>query len=63
MENQNNFKVSDKVRKKKGYTYNGIIVSIFTTLTGKERCVVEIDGTGNCAGMLHIFALTDLELQ
>ena len=48
------FKVGDLVRKRAGYEYPGIIVSVFTTRAGAVRYVVEADHPG-FAGMLHIF--------
>lgn len=51
--------VGDKVHKIKGYGFTGWIVSAFTTLEGKERYVVEMEGSG---GLLHIFAPEQLEL-
>ena len=37
------FKVGDLVRKRAGYEYPGIIVSVFTTRAGAVRYVVEAD--------------------
>jgi len=88
--------VGEKVRKIKGYKFEGIVVAIFPTLTKKHRCVVEVEekqpygwcgGCGvkkslpidrqcadcgellevvqfenNCAGMLHIYSMDDIEL-
>lgn len=54
-------KVGDQVRKKDGYPFPGIVVSVFTTTTGKIRYVVEC--TVPCvAGMLHIYNGSQLEL-
>lgn len=47
----NNFKVGDKVNKKEGYKFPGVIVSIFETTAGKTRLVIEMDNYG----LLHIF--------
>lgn len=44
------FKVGDKVKKIQGYKFDGIVVSVFHTLAGKLRLVVD-----NGDGMLHIF--------
>jgi len=45
------FKVGDRVRKDKGdYIYEGIVVAVFTKLSGKVRLVVEDD-----RGLLFIF--------
>ena len=49
-----------RVRKIKGYKYPGVIVSIFYTLAGQVRYVVEADHP-DFAGMLHIFSDSDLE--
>jgi hypothetical protein len=54
------FKVGDLVRKRAGYEYPGIIVSVFTTRAGAVRYVVEADHPG-FAGMLHIFNGEQLE--
>jgi hypothetical protein len=49
------------VRKIKGYSYPGIIVSVFRTLDGKVRYVVEADPYSDFRGMLHIFGDNDIE--
>jgi hypothetical protein len=49
-----------KVQKIKGYKYPGVIVSVFYTLDGKIRYVVEADHP-SFRGMLHIFSDADLE--
>ena len=54
------FKVGDLVRKRAGYEYPGIIVSVFMTRAGAVRYVVEADHPG-FAGMLHIFNGEQLE--
>ena len=53
-------KVGDLVRKRAGYEYPGIIVSLFTTRAGAVRYVVEADHPG-FVGMLHIFNGDQLE--
>lgn len=53
------FKVGDKVRKSKGYAFDGIIVSIFQTTKGETRIVAELENNG----MLHIFNENQLELR
>ena len=53
-------KVGDLVRKRAGYEYPGIIVSVFTTRAGAVRYVVEADHPG-FAGTLHIFNGDQLE--
>lgn len=51
--------IGDKVIKTSGdYKYSGIVVSIFTKLSGKIRVVVENDD-----GILHIFSPSQLEKQ
>src|SRR3954453_18804625 len=52
--------VGDLVRKRAGYEYRGIIVSVFMTRAGAVRYVVEADHPG-FAGMLHIFNGEQLE--
>jgi hypothetical protein len=49
------FKVGELVRKRAGYEYPGIIVSVFTTRAGAVRYVVEADHP-EFAGML-IFSM------
>ena len=51
-EHYTGFIIGDRVKKVSGYTYLGTIVSIFTTLDGKQRYVVE---NTQSRGMLHIF--------
>ena len=53
-------KVGDLVRKRAGYAYPGIIVSVFTTRAGATRYVVEADHP-EFEGMLHIFNGDQLE--
>lgn len=50
------FKVGDTVEKVQGYMFPGEIVSLFTTTTGEERCVVELQAEG-AGALLHIFNL------
>lgn len=59
-ENIRSFDYFDKVQKKYGYKYPGIIVCVFETLDGKVRYVVEADHP-DFKGMLHIFKDADLE--
>jgi hypothetical protein len=54
------FKVGDLVRKRAGYEYPGVIVSVFATRASAVRYVVEADHPG-FAGMLHIFNGDQLE--
>lgn len=53
------FKIGDKIRKPKGYSFDGTVVSVFTTTSGDVRVVAELDGNG----MLHIFSEGQLELR
>lgn len=54
------FLVGDKVRKVTGeYSFDGTVVSVFLTLNGSERYVVEHD----LCHMLHIFSAGNLELR
>lgn len=48
----------DPVRKIKGYKYTGRVVSVFLTLAGLTRLVVD-----NGDGMLHIFNEDQMELD
>jgi hypothetical protein len=54
------YDLGDKVNKRDGYKYPGVIVSVFTTLDGKVRYVVEADHP-DFRGMLHIFGDNDIE--
>jgi hypothetical protein len=47
-------KVGDKVEKVSGYKWPGIVISIFDTLAGERRVVVECT-TPEVAGALHIY--------
>lgn len=55
-------KIGDKVKKVQGYEFTGVVVSVFETLTNKTRLVVEIEGPGNCSGMLLIFSPEQMEV-
>ena len=52
--------VGDRFRKINGYTFEGVIVAIFTTLKGETRIVGELVGT-NGNGMLHIFSPNQIQ--
>jgi hypothetical protein len=56
------FKLGDLVKKRAGYEYPGVIVSVFTTRAGAVRYVVEADHTA-FTGMLHVFNGDQLELR
>lgn len=65
------FKVGDKVRKIKGYKFEGIIIGSGYKLDGERILyMVEIEQylyspltmEQNCGGMVHIFAEQDIEL-
>ena len=53
------FKIGDKVEKTKGYEFPGTVVSVFETLSGEIRVVVEMDKYK----MLHIFNEDQLKLK
>lgn len=53
--NEDRMKVGTKVRKVKGYEWPGIVVSVFETLDGKVRYVVECT-VPEVRGALHIYA-------
>lgn len=61
MTQDRHFVVGDKVHKVKGYSWPGIVVSVFQTLSGKHRYVVECT-TPEVAGALHIYNAEQLEL-
>lgn len=52
------FKIGDRVSKPKGYSFDGVIVSVFKTKKDDVRYVAEFDN-----GMLHIFNESQLELD
>lgn len=62
IKNMEKFKVGDKICKPKGYTFNGEVRSVFTTIAGDIRVVAELT-TENGLGMLHIFSESQLELR
>jgi hypothetical protein len=53
------FEVGNKVKKPKGYPFDGIVVAVFQTTTGQTRIVAELEGNG----MLHIFTPLQLEIR
>lgn len=55
------FKVGDRVEKVSGYKWPGEVVSVFLTIAGKERVVVECT-VPEVAGALHIYAPEQIEL-
>ena len=55
------FEVGDKVEKVSGYRWPGVIVSIFETLSGERRVVVECT-VPEVAGALHIYNEKQLSL-
>lgn len=55
------FRVGDKVRKVKGYSWPGVVVACFQTLSGQWRYVVECT-VPEVAGALHIYNGEQLEL-
>ena len=54
------YQLWDKVQKRKGYRWPGIIVCCFHTLKGKARYNVECVAPG-AEGALHIFSNADLK--
>ena len=54
------FQQGDKVEEVKGYKWPGVIVSVFTTLEGKVRYVVECT-VPEVAGALHIYSEAQIE--
>jgi len=49
------WKVGDRVQKATGYKWPGVVVSVFDTLSGKTRVVVECT-VPEVAGALHIYS-------
>ncbi len=56
------FVVGDRVQKVKGYRWPGVVVSVFKTLSGARRVVVECT-VEEVAGALHIYNEDQLELE
>lgn len=56
------FKVGDKVEKVSGYKWPGVVVSVFDTLAGERRVVVECT-VSEVKGALHIYNEQQLMLQ
>lgn len=54
-------KVGDRVQKITGYSWPGIVVSVFKNLKGQTRVVVECTVPG-VAGALHIYSPEQLEV-
>jgi hypothetical protein len=48
------FAVGDRVEKVSGYKWPGVVVSVFDTLSGERRLVVECT-VPEIAGALHIY--------
>ncbi len=57
-----NFKVGDRVEKVSGYKWPGVVVSVFDTLAGERRVVVECTVL-EVKGALHIYNENQLMLQ
>jgi hypothetical protein len=49
------WKVGDRVQKASGYKWPGVVVSVFNTLAGKTRVVVECTVL-EVSGALHIYS-------
>lgn len=54
-------KVGDKVEKVSGYKWPGVVVSVFDTLSGERRVVVECT-VAEIAGALHIYNEKQLKI-
>lgn len=52
--------VGDHVQKIKGYKWPGVVVSVFSTLSGDIRVVVECT-VPEVRGALHIYSLEQIE--
>jgi hypothetical protein len=55
------FKLGDRVQKRGGDEYPGLIVSVFTNRAGAICYVVELDPL--FSGTMHIFSEEELELR
>ena len=55
-------KIGDKIKKSKGYAFEGVVVAVFKNTKGQVRIVAEHLGsqTEESGGMLHIFSETQL---
>mgnify|MGYP003825161743 CR=1 FL=1 len=53
------FKIGDRICKPKGYSFDGVVVSVFKTTKDETRIVAELDYNG----ILHIFSESQLELR
>lgn len=62
MTQDRHFVVGDKVHKVKGYSWPGVVVSAFQTLSGQRRYVVECT-TPEVQGALHIYNGDQLEIN
>ena len=56
------FAVGDKVEKVSGYKWPGVVVSVFNTLSGERRVVVECT-IAEIAGALHIYNEKQLKIM
>jgi len=56
------FEAGDRVRKRSGYKFPGVIVGRFQKLDGSTRYVVECIAP-DCSGILHIFNADQLVKQ
>jgi hypothetical protein len=55
------FSIGDRVQKIKGYRWPGVVVSVFSTLKGETRVVVECT-VPEVAGALHIYSPEQLAI-
>lgn len=53
IEDSTGWQIGDKVRKRFGYAFPGIILGSFVTTDGKKKYVVECTAPG-CEGLVHI---------
>jgi len=56
------FQIGDRVEKMTGYKFTGTVVSVYQTLGGRTRLVVECTVKG-CEGMQHIYAPENIRLK
>ncbi len=54
--------VGDRVRKREGFPFPGIVVAVFKTTAGLDRAVVECD-VPEVKGILHIYRMNQLEKE
>ncbi len=55
------FKLGDRIRKVKGYSFVGTVVAVFKNLEGEDRLVAQVDKSASVEKLLFIFNPEQLE--